>query len=432
MFYQTVMAGGSAQTQRGKLDLIQGTGMTITCSDNTGLNSSDCTFTATGASFYQTLQLAGAGQTQRGKLNLIAGAGITISYSDNAGSNSSDVTIAAVATVPGGSDGDYQKKSSTSFVAGSLKEDAAIRTRRRPCTRPLPQSPSPAAHRSSTSPSETGSKSPSPGTRPPPGRISARERSSPSPRRRTVLAPHGLTWPVGTLNACSPWQVANSVTTVDFEIAIDGSTVTAKGCSVYDPANPGVVFYGLMRGSIPTPAAGNLACGFDSGSTTWKCVAPDGSVSTAVKALTIVSHQFVSSLSSNGVLGTTQPALTDMVETGAPTRSIKATFDGGGTALSAGMTRCALINFGGTIQQASLVADLSGSVTVDVKTVTYSSFTGPASASSITAAAIPALSSAVKYQDATLTGWTTALTSNSVVCFVLSAPATSYTGCRPI
>ena len=34
----------------------------------------------------------------------------------------------------------------------------------------------------------------------------------------------------------------------------------------------------------------------------------------------------------------------------------------------------------------------------------YASYTGPASASSIAAAAIPALSSAAKYQDATLTG----------------------------
>jgi len=88
------------------------------------------------------------------------------------------------------------------------------------------------------------------------------------------------------------------------------------------------------------------------------------------------------------------------------------------------MTRCSQVNYAGTINEVTLISDVSGSATVDVQTVAFGSYTGPGSASSITAADIPALAAATRFQDTTLTGWTTALTANTVVCFVLSAPAT--------
>jgi hypothetical protein len=105
-------------------------------------------------------------------------------------------------------------------------------------------------------------------------------------------------------------------------------------------------------------------------------------------------------------------------------RAISFIFDGAGSALSGTLTRCQQINYAGTIQEATLTADQSGSATVDVQTVAFGSYTGPGSASTITAADTPALSSAVKYQDSTLTGWTTSLTANTVVCMVLSSPST--------
>jgi len=71
-----------------------------------------------------------------------------------------------------------------------------------------------------------------------------------------------------------------------------------------------------------------------------------------------------------------------------------------------------------------LLADVSGSVTVDVRTVAQTSYTGPASATTITASDIPALASAVRFSDTTLTGWTTSVTANTVACFVMSSPAT--------
>lgn len=105
-------------------------------------------------------------------------------------------------------------------------------------------------------------------------------------------------------------------------------------------------------------------------------------------------------------------------------RDIKMTFDGGGIPISGSATRCQEVSFGGTINGAFIEADVSGSITIDVQTVAHSSYTGPGSASTITASATPALSSAVKYSDTTLTGWTTSLTAGTAVCFAMSAPAT--------
>lgn len=105
-------------------------------------------------------------------------------------------------------------------------------------------------------------------------------------------------------------------------------------------------------------------------------------------------------------------------------REIIFAFDGGGAVLSGGMTRCRTVMYAGTINGVYLISDVSGSITVDIKTVAHTSYTGPASTSSITAAAIPALSSAVKYSDTTLTGWTTSVTALTTFCAVMSAPAT--------
>jgi hypothetical protein len=105
-------------------------------------------------------------------------------------------------------------------------------------------------------------------------------------------------------------------------------------------------------------------------------------------------------------------------------RPLGATFVNGGAALSGTQTICQPVFFSGTIQQVDLIGDQSGNVTVDVRTVPFASYTGPGSASTITAADTPALSSAVKLSDSTLTGWTTSLSANTVVCYVMSSPAT--------
>lgn len=106
------------------------------------------------------------------------------------------------------------------------------------------------------------------------------------------------------------------------------------------------------------------------------------------------------------------------------TRRIAYAFDGGGSALSGTLDACQVSDFAMTITGVTLIADQSGSATVDVRTVAYSSYTGAASASTITASDTPALSTAIKYQDTTLTGWTTTLAANTVVCFHVTTPST--------
>ena len=53
-------------------------------------------------SYYQTIRVGGSGQTQRGKVNYLAGTNITITPGDDAGNDETELTIAAGATPGGG------------------------------------------------------------------------------------------------------------------------------------------------------------------------------------------------------------------------------------------------------------------------------------------------------------------------------------------
>ena len=101
------------------------------------------------------------------------------------------------------------------------------------------------------------------------------------------------------------------------------------------------------------------------------------------------------------------------------------------SALSGSAQACVVVPYGGTITKVQLIATPSGSVTVDIRQVAFSSYTGPSSTSTITASDTPALSSATSYSDSMLTGWTTSVTENSVYCFYLSSP-TTVTGVQAI
>ena len=74
------------------------------------------------------------------------------------------------------------------------------------------------------------------------------------------------------------------------------------------------------------------------------------------------------------------------------------------------------VPFDCTINRATLVADQTGSIVIDIWKDTYANFP-PVDADSITASAPPTLSSAVKSQDSTLTGWTTTITTGDILRF---------------
>lgn len=102
------------------------------------------------------------------------------------------------------------------------------------------------------------------------------------------------------------------------------------------------------------------------------------------------------------------------------TATIGYTIDGNGGVISTGIAGAGIrVPFAGTINSVTLLADISGSIKIDILKGTYAGYiftTG-----SICASALPALSSAVKYEDTTLTGWTTSFSAGDVFRFSVDA-----------
>jgi hypothetical protein len=99
------------------------------------------------------------------------------------------------------------------------------------------------------------------------------------------------------------------------------------------------------------------------------------------------------------------------------------TIDGGGSAITTGIKGYIWVPYAGTITKATLLADQSGSVVVDVWKDSYANYP-PTVADTITASAKPTLSSAIKSQDTTLTGWTTSFSAGSTFAFNVDSAST--------
>jgi hypothetical protein len=114
--------------------------------------------------------------------------------------------------------------------------------------------------------------------------------------------------------------------------------------------------------------------------------------------------------------------------------------DGGGSAITVGTTGQSgsagpkgylPVDFAATINQVELLADQNGSIVVDIYKTTYSNFnpgTHPIQSDSITASAVPTISSSYKAQDSTLTGWTTAISAGDILGYFVKG-CTSITRC---
>lgn len=105
-------------------------------------------------------------------------------------------------------------------------------------------------------------------------------------------------------------------------------------------------------------------------------------------------------------------------------RIIRAVFDGGGALLPTG-ARKAYVNvpFDCVIVRWRILADVSGSIVVDIWKDTYANYP-PTVADTITASAKPTLSSVIKNESTTLTGWTTALSFGDVLEFNIDSVTT--------
>lgn len=109
-------------------------------------------------------------------------------------------------------------------------------------------------------------------------------------------------------------------------------------------------------------------------------------------------------------------------------------FDGLGTSLAGGATRCIPISSTGTLQSVRLqscngydansVCNAGGTATVDIQTVSNASYasTGPSAASSIKGSGSLLSISSAYAADGVLTGWTTSSFGGQTACVVMSSP----------
>jgi hypothetical protein len=110
-----------------------------------------------------------------------------------------------------------------------------------------------------------------------------------------------------------------------------------------------------------------------------------------------------------------------------PVDAIEFVIDGGGSAITTGVKGFLEIPYAAAINRATMLCDQSGSIVVDVWKDTYANYP-PTVADTITASAKPTVTTATKAQDATLTGWTTAITAGDVIGFNVDS-ATTVTRC---
>jgi len=104
-------------------------------------------------------------------------------------------------------------------------------------------------------------------------------------------------------------------------------------------------------------------------------------------------------------------------------RDLTFIIDGGGSAITTGQKGHLEIPFKCEIQQVTLLADQSGSIVIDIWKDTYANFP-PTVADTITASAKPTLSSAQKYQNSTLTGWTKTINAGDILAFNVDSAST--------
>ena len=95
--------------------------------------------------------------------------------------------------------------------------------------------------------------------------------------------------------------------------------------------------------------------------------------------------------------------------------------DGGGNIITALEEKGHVeVPFDCTISRVTMLANTSGSIQVDIWKDTYASFP-PTDGDSITASAVPAISSDTDSQDSTLTGWTTSVSAGDVLAYYVDS-----------
>ncbi len=102
------------------------------------------------------------------------------------------------------------------------------------------------------------------------------------------------------------------------------------------------------------------------------------------------------------------------------TGSIGFLIDGGGAPITPGLKGTLAVPFDCTITSWVLMADTTGSVTIDLWKSSFAAYP-PSAANSITASAKPAIAADLKATSSTLTGWTSAIAAGDILAFNVDA-----------
>lgn len=231
-------------------------------------------------------------------------------------------------------------------------------------------------------------------------------------------------------DAASPYPVANTFADLPAASSKAGSVylvetttgvflVNRRAAGLYFSNGSSWVWLGdvdLDAGTITNTPAGNIS------STTVQAALNelDSEKAAASSLATVATSGSATDLS--GTLSSAQ------LPTNQKTRTIIYVVDGGGSPITTGLKGYIYVPFACTITEADLLADQAGSIVVNVWKCAYSAFdagaTHPVAADKITASAPPTISSAVKAQDGTLTGWTASISAGDVLAFNVDSIST--------
>jgi hypothetical protein len=108
--------------------------------------------------------------------------------------------------------------------------------------------------------------------------------------------------------------------------------------------------------------------------------------------------------------------LVSLTVTRSSSSAIGITIDGAGTQITTGVKGSIEVPYACTIERATLLANQTGSIVIDIWKDSYANYP-PVVGDSITASAKPTITAAVKSQDSTLTGWTLAVAAGDILRF---------------
>lgn len=207
----------------------------------------------------------------------------------------------------------------------------------------------------------------------------------------------------------------------------DGFAVSAR-MNATSGATPTLAVDGLTAKSIRSVYGTNIATGallingvykfvYDSTDDAWIVSGRFGDTLTSGSNAGLVAIQALAG--TTGVVRKTA-ADTFALDDGTTAIIFEVTTGSSSIALSTGVAGDSQVPFACTITGVTLLADQSGSIVVDIWKDSYANYP-PTVADTITASALPTISSTTKATDTTLTGWTTALAAGDTIRYNINS-----------